>query len=269
MNHITASFAALPVWAAWRPLPDGRKLPVTADGKAASIADPATWATLSKACLWHPRGQGGLVIALTPELRLLAIDFDNVVDGDRITCVEAARFAEAAKSYCEISPSGRGLHVWLRLEAFWRPERTRYGCAEVYAERRFMSVSGQHTRVEAGRLTDGAWALRTVSVAEAKRLSAMLGYAEPAAAPARPAAAAGLGKLTAAQLAGLLANLAAKREGYRNEALYWTANRLREAGVPHYDAEALLLPVAAATGLPEREAQRTIASAYGARRAAA
>jgi hypothetical protein len=56
--------------------------------------------------------------------------------------------------------------------------------------------------------------------------------------------------------------LATQREGNRNNATYWAAHRLREAGVPLEHANELLVPLAVALGLPAREAERTTASAY-------
>ena len=63
-------------------------------------------------------------------------------------------------------------------------------------------------------------------------------------------------------IGGVLAHLAAQRPGNRNCATYWAAHRLREAGVTLEHAQALLVPLAVALGLPSREAERTIASAY-------
>jgi len=64
-------------------------------------------------------------------------------------------------------------------------------------------------------------------------------------------------------IGALLRWLAQQRPGNRNCATYWVAHRLRESGIPHKHAQAFLAPIACALGLPEREAMRTIASAYG------
>jgi len=64
-------------------------------------------------------------------------------------------------------------------------------------------------------------------------------------------------------IGGVLRWLAQQRPGNRNCATFWAAHRLREAGVVHEHAQALLVPIATGLGLPEREAARTIASAYG------
>lgn len=56
--------------------------------------------------------------------------------------------------------------------------------------------------------------------------------------------------------------LSGAREGNRNNSLFWAACELRRIGLSHSDAEALLLPVALSIGLPDKEATRTIRSAF-------
>jgi putative DNA primase/helicase len=66
-----------------------------------------------------------------------------------------------------------------------------------------------------------------------------------------------------AGIAGILATLAAQREGNRNNVLFWASKRLSEKDIPHAHAETLLMPIADAIGLTDSETARTIASAYG------
>ena len=61
---------------------------------------------------------------------------------------------------------------------------------------------------------------------------------------------------------GVLRWLASQHEGNINDATYWAAKRLREAGVTLEHAQALLVFLAVALGLPAHEAERTIARAY-------
>lgn len=276
-NPLIDRFAAERRWAAWRPV-DGRKLPVGKGGKAASIADPETWLTLAEAVALvrgMPPDRGGVMLALSAEMRLLCVDFDSSVERNRITNEQAREFVHTAQTYTEVSPSRRGLHVWLELSEAWRPSRCKLAAGEVYADRRFMTLTGWS--IEADGEYFAIWGqrpreLRTVGIDEAKRLLALLGYSEPAPAPARPAATVngGKGKVNQAQLRGLLAFLAAQHptSENRNAGLFWCANRLREAGVSQEHAEALLVPIVTANGLPRREALRTVASAYGKRRGA-
>ena len=63
-------------------------------------------------------------------------------------------------------------------------------------------------------------------------------------------------------IGGVLRWLATQHESNSNDATCWAAHRLREAGVPLEHAQALLVPLAIALGLPAHEAEHTIASAY-------
>lgn len=65
------------------------------------------------------------------------------------------------------------------------------------------------------------------------------------------------------RIEGIVRFLSRAREGQRNNALYWSARRLREMNVPVDRALHLLLPIAQSTGLDEREITRSIRSAYG------
>ena len=56
--------------------------------------------------------------------------------------------------------------------------------------------------------------------------------------------------------------VAARPEGERNQGLYWASCRLAEAGHDRDDALSVLGPAAERAGLPEREIQVTVASAY-------
>lgn len=276
-NPITQRFAHLRQWCAWELTEDGKKIPVTRGGRLASIADPTTWIAFSEAELYaryvNPE-RGGVMLALTPELRLLVVDLDHVLAVNRVTSPAAREFILAAQTYTEITPSRKGLHVWLELDEPWRPAKCKLPSAEAYTERRFITVTGWQIRFDGTFAVidhEQSFPLRKIAVNEAKRLLALLGYSEPepspAATPPTPASA----RLTPKQAAGILSFLVAQHQSSknRNSALYWAALRLREAGVTQQDAEAVLVPIVAANGLPQREALRTIASAYGRKEVAA
>lgn len=167
-------------WCAWRYTTDKRKLPLKIDGSGtASIADPATWATLGEVLEALPRLRAaGVMIALTPDLRLLAVDWDDCIQQRRLK-THAAEFVRAAQSYAELSPSNRGIHVWLALQEPWQPQRSRLQAVEVYTSRRFLTVTGRALRVHDTYVALGeAYPLRHVSISEAKQLLLPLGYSE-------------------------------------------------------------------------------------------
>lgn len=63
-----------------------------------------------------------------------------------------------------------------------------------------------------------------------------------------------------ALMAGLCRVVSEAREGERNGILYWATRRVAEHGIDRDAARDILLAAASAAGLPEREAQATIAS---------
>lgn len=69
-----------------------------------------------------------------------------------------------------------------------------------------------------------------------------------------------------AKIEGIVGTVAAAREGQRNGLAYWGACRLaelvRQAVVSHGDAIALAVEAARQAGLPLKEAERTVASAF-------
>lgn len=65
------------------------------------------------------------------------------------------------------------------------------------------------------------------------------------------------------RLDGVLQRLGNAREGERNGVTFWAACRCAEMQMPQARIEALLIPVALNTGLPETEIRRTITSAIG------
>jgi hypothetical protein len=64
-------------------------------------------------------------------------------------------------------------------------------------------------------------------------------------------------------LAGIVHRVAVATEGERNAVLFWGACRCAERGIRPREIEALLLPAAVGSGLPDIEARRTISSAAG------
>jgi hypothetical protein len=144
-----------PQWVAWRPetTPDGRcvKPPYRLSNprKRADVMDPATWGTYEEA-LAVAGERGGVGYVLTPDDPYSVIDLDSCRNPDTGQIEPAA--AEVVRlldSYTEISPSGKGLHVWLRGRI--PGERRRKGKLEMYDRARYVTVTGQvlpgHTEI--------------------------------------------------------------------------------------------------------------------------
>jgi len=113
------------------------------DRKAKSD-DPSTWRTFGAALAAVKAGEGEACwYALDPESGIVAVDLDHCRDPESGVLLPFARaFVAMLDSYTEISPSGTGVHVYLRA-AKPSPE-CRRGLVECYDSGRFMSITGAH-----------------------------------------------------------------------------------------------------------------------------
>lgn len=122
---------------------DDRKRPVApATGLAASVTDPSTWGTWEAAKARDDRV--GYVLGGG----VGCIDLDHCLDDDGRPSEAAAELLDFyAGSYVEVSPSGRGLHIW--GEAPERPgfRRTWKSLSvEFYSWGRYITVTGRGFR---------------------------------------------------------------------------------------------------------------------------
>ena len=220
---------------------------------------------------------------------LAALDLDDCLNdaGGHIDPV-AANIWGYWPSYTEITPSRRGLRIWWRVEpqtdepvtvqtrdecelavydfatGQLKPQPMRFGRELYYRAVRFLIVTerpyqwysnapGNLATITPRDLADIASLVRD---GRAKALDHEP-ETEPAVVELAP-----VSRANTSHVKRILRWIATQREGNRNNATYWAAHRLREAGVTLEHAQALLVPLAVALGLPAREAERTTASAY-------
>ena len=162
LNNIPAEFKAFPNFVLYRHEErDGKptKVPYSPHGeRRASVSDPATWSGFDQCVSILPvSGADGIGFVLTRETDFVCIDLDPTDDP-----VEQARqrsISDAFDTYQEISPSGRGLHIWLRGSV---PAGRRRGCVEMYHSGRFMTMTGNVYKdapiAEGGELLQQLWA---------------------------------------------------------------------------------------------------------------
>jgi len=123
---------------------DGKpsKTPYQVSGTLAKVNDPATWTTFENALTAYLQGGfSGLGIALSGDDDLTGVDLDKCLNPNTGELdPEAARIVADLPTYCEISPSGRGL----RLFAFGRLPQggRRKGKVEMYESGRYLTVTG-------------------------------------------------------------------------------------------------------------------------------
>ena len=135
-------------WCLWKFIDRGGKkpdkLPITPTGEPAKCNDASTWGSFQhvhksyrkKACPGH-----GLNFATGDGFAVLDLDDAVLENGLNEPHVECA-LRRFENTYCEYSPSGRGIHVWMRIEGD-APNiaDTEHGF-EIYSGKHFMSVTG-------------------------------------------------------------------------------------------------------------------------------
>lgn len=134
--------ASIDQWVCWK-LVDGRKIPKQPSGLNASSTNPDTWRRFDEcAQAVVSKGMTGLGFVFSAEDDLVGIDFDHVLDeagGFKDPAIEA--IVRGLDSYTERSPSGDGLHVWLRGAI---PGAIKIEPIEIYDRGRYFTVTGQH-----------------------------------------------------------------------------------------------------------------------------
>ena len=126
------------------------KVPLTSDGRAASSTDPATWCSYRSAA--RSDVGAGLGFVLDRGDDIVCVDLDHCLDGAGRPLPWAAEIlARTPATWVEVSPSGRGLHIWGR--ARFRGGRRR-GHVEVYGDGRYIAVTGRAHRSAPPALAD-------------------------------------------------------------------------------------------------------------------
>ena len=135
------------------------KVPLNArTGQRASSTDPETWSTFEMACQTHKACGNGVGVGFVLGGGFVGIDLDKCRD-PQTGIVEswAMGIVSEIGSYCEISPSGTGLHIIAMGKL--PPGRRRSGRIEAYDKDRFFCVTGDHLPGSPEYLLTGGGAL--------------------------------------------------------------------------------------------------------------
>lgn len=149
---------------------DGRdtKVPYQINGTdRASTTNPATWSTYQQVS----ENSQNIGIVFTPDELLLGIDIDHCLEDGAIVHKQKEsieKFIKEANTYFEISPSGTGLHGFLKLTSPLSLKRNKEAPFELYTHGRYFTV----TNKSFGEPCE----VRTVSPEEAEDLLAITGY---------------------------------------------------------------------------------------------
>lgn len=119
-----------------------RKVPLTVTGRAASSTDAATWSSYREA--FASNAGAGLGFVLNGD-GIVCVDLDGCLTaGGELTATAQRVLRLAGETYVEVSPSGRGLHVWGRAEVDrGRKLTVDGGPVELYPHGRYITVTGR------------------------------------------------------------------------------------------------------------------------------
>ena len=133
-------------WAVWR-MESGQKVPYRVDGRKASSTNPSDWGDFETAKRAFARGKySGLAFAFFAEDGLAGIDLDDCLDD----AGELKPWAQIVvehffDSYMEISPSGKGVKIWVRGSLPANVAQVKFGDGgiELYDHARYFTVTGR------------------------------------------------------------------------------------------------------------------------------
>lgn len=139
-----AELAGLPQWVVWRTVTrDGKPTKVLVNPKTgthASSTDPKTWSTYDHATESSPN-YDGVGFVFWPADPYTGVDLDHCFHEDGELAPWAQEIVDTLDSYTEYSPSGNGLHIWIR--ATLPPGRRRKGGVEMYDQGRYFTITGK------------------------------------------------------------------------------------------------------------------------------
>lgn len=152
-ENIPEALRASPQWVCWKWKDrDGQrtKIPIApANGRNASTTTPADWSSFDDAITaCGELDCAGVGFVFTAEDDYAGIDLDDCIDADGAICSEAQAIIDAFDSYTEVSPSGRGVKIFIQGV---KPDGAKcktsdvvgFKMLEVYDRDRFFCVTGQ------------------------------------------------------------------------------------------------------------------------------
>lgn len=153
--RIPAALRERPQWVCWKYITrDGKqtKCPINPRGGGrADSTDPSTWSSFDEAvAAWRGNDRyAGVGFVYSADDPFAGIDLDGCIDDGGTVVLSARDIIDSLNSYTEVSPSGRGVKVFI---AGRKPEGL--GCrskailgfkeTEVYDRERFFTVTTQH-----------------------------------------------------------------------------------------------------------------------------
>jgi putative DNA primase/helicase len=123
---------------------DITKVPYSVHGGRASSTNPKTWAPFEAAIAYaEEHSMPGVGFVFTEDDPFAGIDIDKCRDAESGEIEPwAKKIVDALDSYTEVSPSGTGLHIFIKATLPGRNNRK--GPVEMYESRRYFTLTGRH-----------------------------------------------------------------------------------------------------------------------------
>jgi len=152
-THVPAALRERPQWVCWKYITRGgkqTKCPLNPmGGGRADSTDPKTWASFDEAVsAWRTGRYAGIGFVFAEGDPFTGVDLDGCIDDAGNLVPSAREIIASLNSYTEVSPSGRGVKVFI---AGRKPDGV--GCkskaiagykeTEVYSDKRFFTLTGQ------------------------------------------------------------------------------------------------------------------------------
>jgi len=152
--------AVLRQWVCWRLEIDknGRdiKIPYNPEtGRKASSSNPATWRSYAEAEYAKEKHLfNGIGFVFTTECGIIGIDLDHCLVDGKPNDMAAMILAKLPPTYIEISPSGEGLHIFLKGKMPSSGNRNNKNGVEMYSSGRYFTVTGSRWRICADEIAE-------------------------------------------------------------------------------------------------------------------
>lgn len=144
-ENIPAELKSARRWVCWKFEQRGGKMtkvPYTPTGRRAKSNDPATWAAFDECRAAHERGRFDGIGFQLDGSGIVGVDIDHARDAAGNWNTAAADITERLASYAEISPSGEGVHIFIKAVKPGNKSKNAAAGVEMYDTKRFFTVTG-------------------------------------------------------------------------------------------------------------------------------
>jgi hypothetical protein len=148
-NSFPSALTTLPHWVCWRLEQDknGRdtKVPYNpALGRRAATNNPKSWAEYDLAArALKEHMYNGLGFVFTADAGIVGVDLDHCLVDGKPNDTAKAILAKVPPTYIEVSPSGNGLHFFLRGTMPGKDCKNSDAGVEMYGDKRFFTMTGK------------------------------------------------------------------------------------------------------------------------------